>query len=85
MKRLSIAVVGLALLATWLALHGARVQAQPVASITLPDPGGTEQLYPGCNNIALTFENGTPSGTVAQAVAPPKKYTTPPRLNNEIV
>jgi len=53
-----------------LAAHGLSVQAQPVASITLPSPGGTEQLYPGCNNIALTFPDGTASETVVQAVTP---------------
>jgi len=52
------------------AAHGLSVQAQPVASITLPSPGGTEQLYSGCNNIALTFPDGTASETVVQAVTP---------------
>jgi inhibitor of cysteine peptidase len=53
-----------------LAVAGSRVQAQPVATITLPEPGGIEQLYEGCNNIALTFPNGTTSQTVVQAVSP---------------
>ena len=55
---------------TLLAVPGSRVRAQPVASITLPEPGGIEQLYEGCNNIALTFPNGTTSQTVVQAVSP---------------
>jgi len=38
--------------------------------IEMPEPGGTVQLYPGCNNIALTFPDGTPSETVVQAVIP---------------
>jgi hypothetical protein len=45
-------------------------RAQPVASITLPPPGATEQLYPGCNNVGLTFGDGTPSGAVLDAVSP---------------
>lgn len=45
-------------------------QAQPVASIALPDPGGVKQLYPGCNNITLTFPDGTASETVVQVVSP---------------
>jgi hypothetical protein len=45
-------------------------RAQPVASITLPSPGVTKQLYPGCNNIGLTFPNGTSSGDVIAAVSP---------------
>jgi inhibitor of cysteine peptidase len=55
---------------TPLAVTGPRVDAQPVASIALPDPGGIEQLYEGCNNIALTFPNGTTSEAVVQAVSP---------------
>ena len=69
MKRLAIAAIGLALVAA-LAAHGADVRAQPVASIALPDPGTTKQLYPGCNNIALTFTNGTSSENVVGAVTP---------------
>ena len=53
-----------------LAVAGSRAQAQAVASITLPDPGGIEQLYEGCNNITLTFPDGTTSQTVVQAVSP---------------
>jgi len=45
-------------------------RAQPVASITLPPPGATEQLYPGCNNVGLTFSDGTASGAVLDAVSP---------------
>jgi hypothetical protein len=70
MKRLIIAAVGLALVVGLLALGGAPVEAEPVASITLPDPGGTVQLYPGCNNISLTFPDGTASQEVVQAVTP---------------
>jgi len=46
------------------------VLAQPLATIALPEPSGTVQLYPGCNPIALTFPDGTPSQAVAQAVSP---------------
>jgi hypothetical protein len=70
MKRLAVTVVGLALVAALLAARGSLVHAQPVASITLPDPGSTEQLYEGCNNISLTFPDGTASETVLQAVTP---------------
>jgi len=45
-------------------------RAQPVASITLPPPGATEQLYPGCNNVGLTFSDGTASVAVLDAVSP---------------
>jgi hypothetical protein len=45
-------------------------QAQSVASITLPEPGSTKLLYPGCNNITLTFPEGTSSTTVVEAVTP---------------
>jgi inhibitor of cysteine peptidase len=53
-----------------LAIAGPRVGAQPLASIALPEPGGVEPLYEGCNNIALTFPDGTTSETVVQAVTP---------------
>jgi inhibitor of cysteine peptidase len=53
-----------------LAVPGSRVRAEPVASIALPEPGGIEQLYEGCNNIALTFPEGTASQVVVQAVSP---------------
>ena len=55
---------------TLLAVPGSRVRAQPVASITLPEPGGIKQLYEGCNNIGLTFPEGTTSQTVVEAVSP---------------
>jgi hypothetical protein len=45
-------------------------RAQPVASITLPPPGAVLQLYPGCNNIGVTFSDGTSSGAVLDAVSP---------------
>jgi hypothetical protein len=70
MKRLAVTVVGLALVAALLAARGSLVHAQPVASITLPDPGSTEDLYEGCNNISLTFPDGTASESVVQAVSP---------------
>jgi len=38
--------------------------------IQMPDPGGTVVLAPGCNNITLTFPDGTASNTVVQAVTP---------------
>jgi hypothetical protein len=53
-----------------LAARGPTVRAQPVASISLPPPGGAVQLYLGCNNIGLTFPDGTPSQQVVQAVTP---------------
>ena len=46
------------------------ILAQPVASIALPAPAAAKQLYPGCNNIALSFPDATPSATVLQAVTP---------------
>jgi hypothetical protein len=46
------------------------VLAQPVANIALPAPAPAKQLYPGCNNIALSFPDATPSATVLQAVTP---------------
>ena len=70
MKRQAIAAVGLAFVVALLAARGSPVHAQPVASITLPEPGGAEQLYTGCNNIALTFPDGTASESVVQAVDP---------------
>ena len=62
-----------AMVAALLAAHGPAARAQPVASITLLDPCDTERtvdLYPGCNNIALSFPDGTTSQTVVQAVTP---------------
>jgi len=70
-SKVSIGLVAVAaVVVALLAAHGSAVRAQPVASIALPDPGGTKQLYPGCNNIGLTFPDGTPSETVVQAVTP---------------
>ncbi len=69
--RLSIGLMAVAAVAAaFLAAHGPSVRAQPVASIALPAPGSTEQLYPACNNISLTFPDGTPCETVVQAVTP---------------
>src|SRR4030042_1838683 len=70
MKRLAIAAAGLALVVALLAARGLPVRAQAVASISLPSPGETVELYPGCNNISLTFPDGTASDTVVQAVTP---------------
>jgi len=64
-KILIITIIGILVLAA----HGS-ILAQPLATIALPEPGGTEQLYPGCNPIALTFPDGTASQTVVQAVSP---------------
>jgi hypothetical protein len=66
-KRLTVFTVA-ALLALVTGLSAAH--AQPAATITLPEPGGTKQLYPGCNAVALTFPNGTTSQAVANAVSP---------------
>jgi Domain of unknown function DUF11 len=60
------------------------VSAQPVATIALPAPGGTEQLYAGCNNISLTFPDATPSQTVAQAVTPAGTVETLWRFNGPL-
>jgi len=66
-----VAVVAVAaVVAALLGAHGSAVRAQPVASIALPEPGASVQLYPGCNNIGLTFPDGTASETVVQAVTP---------------
>ncbi len=65
------AVVAVAVETVLLASRGPSAQAQPVASISLPAPGAVKQLYPNCNNITLTFPDGTPSQTVVQAVTPP--------------
>jgi len=62
MKRLAIAAAGLALVLGLLAHDSALVQAQPVARIALPPPRGIVQLYSGCNNIVLTFADGTSTG-----------------------
>jgi hypothetical protein len=70
MRRLAIGAIALGLAVASLAAYGLPAWAQPVASIALPPPGETEQLYPGCNNIGLTFPNDTASDTVVQAVTP---------------
>jgi beta-lactamase superfamily II metal-dependent hydrolase len=70
MRRLSLVAVALGLLAMLVAPHGPSVEAQPIASIALPPPRSTVQLYSGCNNIALSFPNGTSSQTVVDAVTP---------------
>jgi hypothetical protein len=70
-----------AAVAALLAAHGPPVRAQPVASIALPAPGSTEQLYAGCNNISLTFPDGTPAQTVVQAVTPAGAVDTLWRFN----
>jgi beta-lactamase superfamily II metal-dependent hydrolase len=49
---------------------GSGLGAQQVASITLPPPGAAEALFEGCNSVALTFPNGTPAQTAANAVEP---------------
>jgi len=60
----------LAVLVALVVGYRSSVRAEPVASITLPPPGAMKQLYEGCNNIAVTFPDGTPSETVIQAVDP---------------
>jgi hypothetical protein len=62
----------------------ASVSAQPVASIALPDPGGVEQLYAGCNLLSLTFPDATPSQTVVQAVTPAGTVETLWRFNGPL-
>jgi hypothetical protein len=70
MRRLGIVAVGLGLVVVALLIHGnSGVRAQPVASIAMPSRG-TVQLYSGCNNIALSFPDGTESQTVVNAVRP---------------
>ncbi len=59
-----------AVLAVLLVVRWPATQAQSVASITLPEPGSTKLLYPGCNNITLTFPEGTSSTTAVEAVTP---------------
>lgn len=70
MKWLIIAAIGVGLVAAVLASYRSSVQAQPVGSIALPPPRAAVQLYSGCNNIALSFPDGTASETVVQAVTP---------------
>ena len=80
--RLSIGLIAVAaVVAAFLAAHGPLVRAQPVASIALPSPGSTEQLYPTCNNISLTFPDGTSCQTVVQAVTPAGAVETLWRFN----
>jgi hypothetical protein len=71
MKQLTLVAVLAAALAILVTRHALSFQTQPVASIALPPPGSVVQLYTGCNNIALTFPNGTPSQAVMAAVHPP--------------
>jgi beta-lactamase superfamily II metal-dependent hydrolase len=59
------AAAGLALFA-W----GSQLSAQQVATITLPPPGATKALFEGCNNVSLTFPDGTLAQTVANTVDP---------------
>jgi branched-chain amino acid transport system substrate-binding protein len=82
MKGLALAIIT-ALTAGLVLLAGSRapVSAQPLANIALPEPGGVEQLYAGCNNISLTFPDGTPSQTVVQAVNPAGTVETLWRFN----
>jgi hypothetical protein len=68
--QLVIGSLAAAIVAGLFAAQGASAQAYPLASITLPSPGDTVQLYRGCNNIALTFPDGTASEVVVQAVTP---------------
>lgn len=69
MNRLGMVAAGLALVAL-LAAGYYTARAQPVAEVALPAPGASQPLYPGCNNISLTFPDGTASTTVAQSVTP---------------
>jgi hypothetical protein len=68
--KLSMALVATLAVTMLLGARGSLVQAQPVATISLPSPGAATQLFPGCNNVSLTFPNGTASETVVQAVSP---------------
>jgi hypothetical protein len=69
--RLRMGIVALAVVTALLAAYGSSVRAQPVASIALPAPrDATVDLYAGCNNIALTFPDGTACETVVDAVTP---------------
>lgn len=70
MNRWTLAVIVVGLAVAVLAGQRSSVWAQPVASIALPPPRGPVQLYPGCNNIALSFPDGTTSQTVVGAVTP---------------
>jgi len=66
----------LAALAVLLVGDWSSSRAEPVASITLPPPGATKQLYPGCNNVGATFRDGTSSSAVIEAVDPPSSVKT---------
>ena len=61
-----LAVAGSLGLSAW----GSGLSAQQVATITLPPPGTARALYEGCNNVALTFPDGTASQAVLAAVDP---------------
>ena len=63
-------VVAAAVVAVLAAAHGLSAQAPAAATISLPEPGQAKELYAGCNNISLTFPDGTPSQAVVQAVTP---------------
>jgi hypothetical protein len=64
-------VAVLALAAVLLAVHGPSAQAQPAATIAMPEPGEAKDLYEGCNLLSLTFPDGTTSEEVIDAVTPP--------------
>jgi hypothetical protein len=70
MARLGLVAMGFALMVGLVVCDSTLVQAQAVASIALPSPRSTVRLYVGCNNIALSFPDGTASQTVVQAVTP---------------
>ena len=76
MKRLAIAAVGLVLAVGLFARDSTFVQAQPVATIALPEPGEAKELFAGCNLISLTFPDGTTSEEVIDAVTPPEAVET---------
>jgi hypothetical protein len=71
-QTLMVLTAALAVLAAVLAGDWSAGRAQPVASIALPPPGATKQLYPGCNNITLTFADGTSSDGLIEATNPPR-------------
>lgn len=54
------------------------------APTPIPTPGRTETvpLFRGCNNVALTWPNGTPTTDVAAAVAPAEALVAIWRFNN---
>jgi beta-lactamase superfamily II metal-dependent hydrolase len=63
-----LAILGAASLGLF--VWGSGLSAQQVATITLPMPGTSKVLYEGCNNISLTFPDGTAAQDVAAAVNP---------------